>query len=66
MDQVEKTETRFLFENVPVDELTDAMVDDSAALFSRSYGVWSKDAEKKVGSFAKYGQYAPTRPAECG
>ncbi|KAJ9611187.1 hypothetical protein H2200_004370 [Cladophialophora chaetospira] len=38
-------------------EVTEGMVEQAAALFSRSYGVWGQSAEAKLGAYAKQGQH---------
>ncbi|KAI1614083.1 hypothetical protein EDD36DRAFT_216116 [Exophiala viscosa] len=44
-----------VFEGYTGSDITTDMVKDAAALFSRTYGVWSPQAETKMGSFAKPG-----------
>ena len=47
----------FTFKRVPASEVTDAMLADTAALFSSAYGVWGPLASQKMGKFAKPGMY---------
>ena len=49
--------SNFTFKRVPASEVTDAMLADTAALFSSAYGVWGPLASQKMGKFAKPGMY---------
>ena len=49
--------SNFTFKRVPASEVTDAMLADTAALFSSTYGVWGPLASQKMGKFAKPGMY---------
>ncbi|KAI4593549.1 hypothetical protein KJ359_009235 [Pestalotiopsis sp. 9143b] len=45
----------FTFKRVPAPEVTDAMLADTAALFSSAYGIWDPLAAQKMGRFARAG-----------
>ncbi|KAK6196570.1 Osmotic growth protein [Pestalotiopsis sp. IQ-011] len=45
----------FTFKRVPAPQVTDAMLADTAALFSSAYGVWGPLAAQKTGRFTKAG-----------
>lgn len=46
-----------LFQTYGPSDITDEMLQEAAQLFSNNYGVWSKEAAKHVGPFAKEGPW---------
>ncbi|KAJ8116752.1 hypothetical protein OPT61_g1884 [Boeremia exigua] len=47
--------SNYTFKRVHGSEVTDAMLADTAALFSSAYGIWGPLASQKMGNFAKAG-----------
>lgn len=47
--------TKFTFDTTPAGQVTDDMLEQVATLFSSAYGVWSPDAEQKIGKYCKQG-----------
>ena len=47
--------TYTVFENSDRSQIIDRVVEEAASLFNKRYGVWSKEARGKLGSFTKAG-----------
>lgn len=47
--------TAFTLDTIPADQATDTILGQAATLFSSAYGVWSPEAEHKIGKYCKQG-----------
>lgn len=50
----------FTFDSCPAEEVTNSMLEQASILFSSAYGVWSPEAEQRMGKYCKQGIY--TKP----
>ncbi|KIW28090.1 uncharacterized protein PV07_07774 [Cladophialophora immunda] len=50
------SEPLLTFDILATDEITDDVIKDAAALFSRAYGIWGPHAEERIGPFATHGR----------
>ncbi|RMZ69554.1 amp-binding enzyme [Pyrenophora seminiperda CCB06] len=51
-----KMSLNFTFSITPADQINETMLQQAATLFSTAYGVWSPEAEQKMGKYCKPGQ----------
>ncbi|OAG39851.1 hypothetical protein AYO21_05917 [Fonsecaea monophora] len=56
-------EPLFTFEILAAKEITQDMIQEAAALFSRAYGIWGPQAEKMMGPFAEHGRRVRMSPS---